>query len=330
MTKIYVALLVGVSILFVGCGGAKRQVAPSFEIPQENDGYERVQTTNGISIHGMSGVYPKSYKDKKLGSGLFNHKFFDIANIIIKDVTEDIDKSIKIKIKTKSRNKKVLQVVKEGKKYFKRQKDFVVVDSKVTVPDVVLDIEEGQSVLFTIDFISSIFDSSGTATTIDVGYSIDEVASESVADWSTVKVQDRNNNTISFQVMKNSVSISEYYDGKKVGDGPVTNIKYTDADQYCFKKYNGYVTPIYIFEYALAQGSIKSPGNGISQEMISGFDDGNEMDQLLYRDGDIVKSNMQVEDSDFSEIVIFNFKSKRYTFKRDNFVSQSVTFRCAK
>lgn len=330
MNKIYLSILVSLSLLFIGCGGAKKQVVPMFEVPDEDDSEEEAKTMNGISIHGMNGVYPNSYKDMQLGSGLFNHKFFDISNIILKDISEDIDKVIKIKIKTNSENRDVKEVVNEAKKYFKLHKDFAVIDSGASVPDVVLGVEEVQSVQFTIDFISSIFESSQTATMIDVGYSINEVSNESLADWSTVILKDKNNNTIKYKVMKNTVTISEYYNNKKVGDGPVTNIKYSNADQYCFEKFNGYVTPLYIYEYGLAQGSMKSPNNGISQEMVSGFDDGNEIDQLLFRDGDIVKSDMESDDSDFSEILVFNHKSKKYTFKRDNFVSQSVAFRCAK
>jgi len=317
-----------ISLFINGCGATKKKVAPIIyeeaEVEQENE----VETSNGISIHGMSGAYPINYKDKSLGRGLFNHKFFDLSNIIVRDISENSNKKIKIKIKTKSRNKNVRALVKEGSKYFKQLTKFKVVENS-TAPDVIIDIKEVQTVKFTINFLSYFFDSQGTDKVIDIGMSIDEIAKESIDDWSKVIVKDKYNRNVIYNVMKNPVTVSEY-NPKLIGEKPVTNIKYMDADEYCFKTYGGYVTPIYIYEYALRQGAIKPPNNGVNHEMISGFDEENEDDISLKQDGDRVTADESSKDDDFSSIVIFNYKAKRYTFKRDSFVSQSVTFRCTK
>ena len=329
MRKVFnIVVIASISVFILGCGSTKKKVAPIFYEETEVEQSAEVETNNGISIHGMSGAYPVNYKDKQLGKGLFNHKFFDLSNIIIRDISETRSKKIKIKIKTKSRDKNVRTLVKEGRKYFKQLSKFKVVEN-VTAPDVIIDIQEVQTVKFTINFLSYFFESQGTDRTIDIGMSIDEVAKESTDDWSKVIVKDRYNSNVIYRVMKNPVTVSEY-NPKFIGNKPVTNIKYMDADDYCFKTYGGYVTPIYIYEYALREGAIKPPSNGVNHEMISGFDDGNEDDVSLKKDGDRVTADESSKDNDFSSIVIFNYKAKRYTFKRDSFVSQSVTFRCAK
>jgi len=329
MRKVFnIVVIASISVFILGCGSTKKKVAPIFYEETEVEQSAEVETNNGISIHGMSGAYPVNYKDKQLGKGLFNHKFFDLSNIIIRDISETRSKKIKIKIKTKSRDKNVRTLVKEGRKYFKQLSKFKVVEN-ATAPDVIIDIQEVQTVKFTINFLSYFFESQGTDRTIDIGMSIDEVAKESTDDWSKVIVKDRYNSNVIYRVMKNPVTVSEY-NPKFIGNKPVTNIKYMDADDYCFKTYGGYVTPIYIYEYALREGAIKPPSNGVNHEMISGFDDGNEDDVSLKKDGDRVTADESSKDNDFSSIVIFNYKAKRYTFKRDSFVSQSVTFRCAK
>ena len=316
------------TLFITACGSTKKKVAPIFYEEPEVEQSHEVETGNGILINGMTGAYPINYKDKKLGKGLFNHKFFELSNIILKDITETRHKKIKIKIKTKSRDKNVRALVKEGKKYFKQLSKFKVVEYS-SAPDVIIDIQEFQTVKFTINFLSSFFDSQGTDQQIDIGRSIAEVAKDSIDDWSSVRVNDKYNRDVIYKVMKNPVTASEY-NPKFIGNKPVTNVKYVDADDYCFRTYGGYVTPIYIYEYALRQGAMKPPSNGVNHEMISGYDEGNEDDVSLKRDKDRVTADKSSRDNDFSTIVIFNYKAKRYTFKRDSFVSQSVTFRCAK
>jgi len=325
---LYLVTFIAIVVFINGCGASKKKVAPIFYEEDEIEQTQKIETSNGISIHGMSGAYPVNYKDKTLGKGLFNHKFFDISNIIVRDVSETRDKKIKIKIKTRSRSRDVRTLVKEGKKFFKQLSQFKVVENS-TAPDVIVDIKEIQTVKFTISFLSYFFESQGTDRVIDIGMSISEVAKESVAFWSKVIVKDKYNANVIYKVMKNPVTVSQY-NPKFVGDKPVTNIKYMNADDYCFKTYGGFVTPIYIYEYALREGAIKPPSNGVNREMISGFDEANEDDMALKKDGDIVMADESSRNDDFSNIVIFNYKAKRYTFKRDSFISQSVTFRCAK
>lgn len=331
-STIFYLLLVMITISILGCGGSQKRIKVVFDVPQENndEGQQEEETASGVKIFGLTGMHPPSYKDKELGNGLFNHKFFDISNIIINDLSDELDRKIKIKIKSKSKNRDVLEVVNEAKKYFKRTKNFAVVNNKIVVPDIVLGIEEVQTVQFTIDFISPSFESSGTDTVLDVGYSINDVSNESNALWSTVILKDKRNNKVPLHIMKNAVTVSEFTNGKLSGNKPVTNIKYSKADDYCFKNFNAYVTPIYVFEYAMSQGSILPPRDGVTKEMISGYDEENDLDRSLHRSSDKVSAKNNNDDGDFSEIVIFDFTTQAYTFKSDNFISQSVTFRCAR
>jgi hypothetical protein len=317
--------------LFAGCGAQNKQVVSDFTIPTYIDEEEDEQEilNNGIYIHGVRGAYPLSYKDKELGDGLFNHKFFNISQKIIDRLDENIEREILIKIITKNKKSEVKEVVDEGIKYFKLHNDFVVWSKNNTnIPDVILKIEEDNSIKFIVSYHSEIF-SRGKDDREDLGLSINEISSESKKPWSTVIVHDRDDNIVKYQIMKNSVSVSQY-NKSKIGNKPVTNIKYSDADQYCTDKYNGYVSPLYVFEYALRQGAIVPPKYGVNKEMIAGYDDGNEEDKVLKREGDIVKSDMTISDDAYAEIVIFDYKTKRYNFKRDNFISKSVTFRCVK
>ncbi|MEA2050460.1 MAG: hypothetical protein U9O56_07005 [Campylobacterota bacterium] len=314
--------------LLVGCGGSKKQVMPPFEVPEYNT-EEEISTSNGISIHGMSGQYPITYKDKQLGDGLFNHIYFDISKKIINKLSENIDKAIIVKIKTNSSKQDVKEVRQEGIKYFKMNNDFTVWDKyNINTPDVIINVVEENSVKFIVSYHSSIFDQSKDDV-IDLGLTVNEVSNESVNPWSKVSIVDNMDNLVVYEIMKNTVTVSDF-DSNQLGDNPITNIKFSDADQYCFEKYNGYLSPIYIYEYALRQGAIKAPEKGISQEMIAGYDDANENDRVLKKDGDIIKSDMSSSDDAYAEILIFNHKSKRYSFKRDNFTSKSVSFRCSK
>jgi hypothetical protein len=331
MLKILQSIFVlSIVMIIIGCGSSNEQVQIPFEVPDiQEDTQVSNDIGNGILIHGMKGAYPISYKDKQLGDGLFNHIYFDIAKKTIYRLSENIDREIIVKIYTKDTKSEVKDVVKEGIKYFKLHSDFIVWDKHSNdVPDVIINVTEDNSIKFIVNYYSDIF-KRGKDDIIDLGLSIDEIASESTKPWSTVMVHDKDDNIIKYKVMKDAVRVSDF-NPNKVGNKPVTNIKFADADEYCYKKYNGYVVPLYVFEYALRQGAIVPPKYGVSKEMIAGFDDGNEEDLILKREGDIVKADMTTSDDAYAEIVVFDYKTKRYNFKRDNFVSKSVTFRCAK
>lgn len=322
----YIFTVLMITFLFIGCGGSKKQVAPTFVVQNDVEEDEEEVTTNGILIHGMRGAYPESYKGKILGDGLFDHVYFDIAKKIVSNI-ENTNKAIIINIKTKSKKPDLKTVVKEGLKYFKLHKDFKIA-SGVRASDVNIIVSEDGSLKFiTVYENPDIFDNDSDQVK-DMALTINEIADESTANWSKVFIEDINGNIHNYQIMKDPVTISEF-NPKKSGNKPVTNINFSSADDYCFKTYNGYLSPLYVFEYALRQGSIESPRKGVSMEMISGYDEVNETDKVLNRENDIVSSDDEVQ-SDFSEIVVFNYKSKSYKFKRDNFVSKSVTFRCAK
>jgi len=321
------------SILFIGCGASKKQVNLNFEIPVEIEESTTTVFNNGISIHGMEGAYPKSSKDKQLGQGMFNHKFFDIVKIVQKNLSEIIDSTLLIEIKTKDSQPEVDDIVKEAIKYFTLHRDFDVRDGRGKLADIVINIKEDNSVKFEIKYQedSEIFKNDRTVI-VDLGMSINEISNESTATWSKVQVKDARGDIVSpnYQIMKNAVTVSQK-NPKMLGNQSVTNVKYSNADDFCAKKYDGFVAPIYIYEYALRQGLINPPSSGINKEMISGYDNENEDDIRLFREGDIVQSaSSKDESADFSEIVVFNYKSQKYTFKRDNFTSKSVTFRCAR
>lgn len=316
-----------ISSLFVGCGAERKQVSPTaFIVDDEEDTTEDEVVTNGVMIHGMKGAYPESYKGKILGQGLFDHVYFNIAKRIIANV-ENIDKAIVISIYTKSSKPDVRAVVEEGKKFFKLHKDFKLA-SGVRAADVKIKVEEDESLKFITMYENSDIFENDSDQIDDMAMSITEMADESNSFWSTIYITDNNGNKVKYQIMKDAVTVSQY-NPKKLGNKPVTNISFSKADDFCFNKYQGYVAPLYVFEYALRKGAILPPAKGVSAEMISGYDDANDADVALHRDTDIVTSDDE-SDGDFSEIVVFNYKAKNYKFKRDNFVSKSVTFRCAK
>jgi hypothetical protein len=333
MNKFTILVPFLVSALFIGCASSKRQVNLTFEIEEDTQEVAPTVFNNGISIHGMEGAYPKSSKDKQLGHGMLNHKFFDIVKKIQSNLSDIVDNQILIEIKTNDPKPEVTDVVNEAIKYFTLHKDFKVREGDGKLADVVISVKEDNSLKFTIYYQedSEIFEDD-TPVTIDLGMTITEISNESSSAWSKVEVEAGNSSLapITYEIMKDPVTVSSY-NPKFLGDRSVTDIKYSDADDYCAKKYDGYVTPIYVFEYALRKGLINFPTQGVGKEMISGYDSENDADVILFREGDIVQSRSARDDSsDFSEIVIFDYKAQKYTFNRDNFRSKSVTFRCAR
>ena len=323
LKSILLSALVG--SLFFGCASSNKHVTVTpVDIPDPVDVEEEQEVGNGIYIHGMTGPYPESYKGKILGRGLFNHVYFTLAKRIEANV-ENTNSALVIQITTKSRNPDIKAVVKEGKNFFKQNNNFQLF-SGIKAADVVINVSQRDSLKFEVVYENPDIFNDTRRYIYDMARDINTIADESNQEWSSIYIPG-NEGTIKYSIMKDPVTISEY-NPKKLGKKPVTNIAFADADEYCFNKYGGYLTPIYVFEYALRQGAILPPSYGVSSEMISGYDEENPADKILHKDGDIVTSS--TKDGDFSEIVIFNYKSKRYSFKRDSFRSKSVTFRCAK
>ena len=333
-------LLILLIIFFLGCNNSNENIdipeIPEYVSEPLNDTY------HNISIHGFSGPYPETYKDKKLGDGLLNRFYKKIDNFIMDNLK--YNEKIKIKFVANTYNSTTNNIINGITQYFQNNNNYLTVFDGVE--DVLVKIiYKNDFVNFKVVLKNSDLFRPTPPIFIKVPESLRNLEKEAYSFWSDIEIKGNNGQIFKFKVMKRPVLISEYNPNiltttKKA----ITYISFDDADAYCYKKYRGSVVSLYVFEYALRKGAIiPSTRYGASKEFVAGFDPANSIDISLKRPGDIVYvSNNKCESlkgenkidcyasEDASTQLIFNYDNYRYENVDINYKGSDVTFRCMK
>jgi len=342
MKKSY--LLIPIIALFVGCGS---NVNEGVEVVNLNvSDYQSLQEDNlrgkEIVLGGMSGPYPETIKDKKLGEGLLNNYYKKIETIIINEKLKD--REVKIAFKVKKKNKNTKNILKGLKQYFARNENFLITFDGPA--DVVVSVLEDENIItFKIKFINKKLFGYQEVRFVKVATPIDELQKEAFSKWSKVTIPTKDGRKVTYLIMKNPVMVSEFYPNKLTKtQRAVTQVSFEAADIYCTKQ-GGSIAPLYVFEYALREGKIiPATKYGANKEMVAAFDEANDEDTMLRRPGDVVKlvsdkcDNITDErekincyaEEDYSNMLIFNYITEKYKSVDITYQAPDLTFRCIK
>jgi len=331
-------LSVIIAIFFISCGNNNENIDVP-DIPEYIS--EPLQNTyNNISIHGFSGPYPETYKDKKLGEGLLNTYYKKIDNFIMNNLK--YNQKIKIKFIANTSNKTTNKIIYGIKQYFQNNNNYLTVFDGVE--DVLVKIIYNNDLVnFKVILSNRDLFKPTPPIFIKVTKSIKMLEKDAQSFWSKIKIKGNNGQIFTFEIMKRPVLISEYNPNiLTTSQKAVTYITFDEADAYCYKKYRGSVASLYVFEYALREGKIiPATKYGAPKEFVAGYDPANPIDYSLKKAGDIVYvtnnkcENLYGEDKimcyanqDASNQLIFNYNNYKYENTDINYKGSDVTFRC--
>ena len=341
MSKIvYFIVLV---FMLVGCGNSpevEEQFVSTPPVPIS------VDNENKIVLHGMKGPYPESIKDRELGKGLLNNEYKKIKYSILNNL-KNKDTNVYIKINSNVNDSDIQKIINGMKVYFNKFDNFIVITNSSRYPDVIVKVVKDKStslIHFEIFFKNPALFESKEPQYIKVKKTLKEYEKEALSFWSKVEIPTVDGDIAVYEIMKRPVLESEFYPNK-VTKTPkaVTSVSFDEADEYCFKKYGGSISTLYVFEFALRNGLIiPSTKYGATKEFVAPFDPASKEDNRLREPGDIVflrdndcekKDNVKEKDMcyaknlDYSIVYDFNFDT--YEYERTSLDGdEDTTFRC--
>lgn len=335
-------------LLIIGCKQDVSKQQALEEINQDSlilDDPDDVEE-HKIILRGMSGNYPETIKEKQLGEGLLTNYYEEIKNFIIKNFIGD--RAIKIAFKGDDKNENIVKIKRELKYYFAKLNDefSIVFDGP---PDVIVYItdEDGIIVFKTKLKNLEIFNPTPPKI-ITLPKTIQEIQEEANSEWSEVKISTNTGGYLKYKVMKSPVQITEYYPNKVFKyDRAVTNISFDKADEWCQKHKGGSVVSLYVFEMALRKGLLLPATKfKATKEWVAAFDNSDNSDDMkLIQRGDVVsiqedpceniadidaRLECYSENTDYSNMLVFNYSTKEYEQLKDIDSSINITFRCMK
>jgi len=299
-----------------------------------------------IVLRGMRGPYPETIKDKKLGKGLLNNEYKKIKDVILNNLKNQ-SQNVSIKIVGNSNDSDVKKIINGMKIYFNRVNNFVIIDNNSKYPDVIVKVVKDKAtslVHFEILFKNPALFREKEPKYIKVKKTLKEYEKEASSFWSRVEIPTVDGDVAVYEIMKRPVLESEFYPNK-ITKTPkaATSVSFDEADEYCFKKYGGSVSTLYVFEFALRKGLIiPATKYQATREFVAPFDPADEEDVRLKEPGDIVylknnecekildkkkKAMCYAENQDYSIVYDFNFNTKRYEITTLN-GGVDITFRC--
>ena len=344
-TKILSTAVVA-SVIFIGCGSQPTQPLTADIAPWDIQKTTTPIRAKEISIGSFSGPYPETIKDKELSDGLLNNYYKKIKDDILNKALSNKSIRIGFVIEKGNSNQNTQKIVMGLKRYFAKTGDRFLINFD-GVADVKVFIKDDHGLVsFKIRYINKHLFGYQEVNVEQVSETLSQLEKESKSDWSSVSIPTRDGGVAVYKIMKNPVMVSDFYPDKYTREPrAVTQISFSDADNYCFKKYGGSISSLYVFEYAAREGKIVPATKfGATKEMVASFDEANPEDVMLKRPGDVVKlTNDKCEqimdqqkkidcyaNSDYSNMLIFNFITNKYTNADVDYQSADLTFRCIK
>lgn len=331
-----------VLVIFIGCSTEPTgPITTSLDVDELMD--YKITRAKKISIGGFNGPYPETIKNKKLSEGLLNNYYKKIQDEILQNRKKD--RQIKISFVDTEEIGITRKIIIGLKRFFVKNNNFIVnYYNDVSDVKVYVNYSDGL-VSFKIKYKNKYLFGYQEPKIIQVSQPLDKLQKDAMSDWSEVLIPTNDGSFTKYLIMKNPVMISDFYKDKytKVPRA-VTQISFSDADDYCVKL-GGSIASLYVFEYALRNGKIVFASKfGAKKEMLAAFDDANDEDLMLKKPGDIVKlkddkceklldENEKIDcyaKSDYSNMLVFDFSTYKYSKADIDYQSSELTFRCIK